>query len=212
MMHRFRLITLVGLVLMMSAGRVEAQVGCNDTVVNILRSEMQLCLEELKAREIPAYFISLKAEDLRTVTLTSDFGLSSTDDVHTCVIAPYVRVGSPQCDNYSTRGRTTFAEIFDDVNIYTLPLPLKGCDPSTVRKAVRKGLEHSYAEGVLAYRSMQDRGDTTGMEYDSLLSFSAVPSVFYYEADMSEEERILTNRSCADILMTQAAYSESMKI
>ena len=189
MKHFVKEFVLLGLISSALISSVNAQKNNDDTLLSIMREEVCSNLNKLKAREVPAYFASLKAEDLHKVTFTSDFGLSSTDDVHTCVIAPYVRVGSPQCDNYSTRGRTTFAEIFDDVNIYTLPLPLKGCDPSTVRKAVRKGIEHRYAEGVLAYRSMQDRGDTTGMEYDSLLSFSASPSVFYYEADMLEEEK-----------------------
>lgn len=189
MKHFVKGFVLLGLISSALICSVNAQNANNDTLLSIMREEVCSNLNKLKAREVPAYFASLKAEELHKVTLTSDFGLSSTDDVHTRVLAPYVRVGSPQFDNYAGRGRTTFAEIFDDPGIYTIALPLKGCDPSTVRKAVRKGLEHSYAEGVLAYRSMQDRGDTTGMEYDSLLSFSAVPSVFYYEADMPEEEK-----------------------
>ena len=189
MKHFVKEFVLLGLISSALISSVNAQKNNDDTLLSIMREEVCSNLNKLKAREVPAYFASLKAEDLHKVTFTSDFGLSSTDDVHTRVLAPYVRVGSPQWDNYVGRGRTTFAEIFDDPGIYTIALPLKGGDPSIVRNAVRTGLEHSYAEGVLTYRSMLDRGETTGQEYDSLLSFSAVPSVFYYEADMPEEEK-----------------------
>ena len=157
MKHFVKGFVLLGLISSALICSVNAQNANNDTLLSIMREEVCSNLNMLKAREVPAYFASLKAEELHKVTLTSDFGLSSTDDVHTRVLAPYVRVGSPQFDNYAGRGRTTFAEIFDDPGIYTIALPLKGCDPSIVRNAVRKGLEHSYAKGVLAYRSMQDR-------------------------------------------------------
>ena len=59
-----------------------AESYAHDTLVNVLRNEVQFYFDKLKNKETPAYFISLRVVDNKRLFLSSDFGLSSMDENH----------------------------------------------------------------------------------------------------------------------------------
>ena len=78
-----------------------AESYAHDTLVNVLRNEVEFYFDKLKDKETPAYFISLRVVDNKRLFLSSDFGLSSMDENHTRILTPQVRVGSPDLDNFA---------------------------------------------------------------------------------------------------------------
>ena len=83
-----------------------AESYAHDTLVNVLRNEVQFYFDKLKNKETPAYFISLRVVDNKRLFLSSDFGLSSMDENHTRILTPQVRVGSPDLDNFAYLPKT----------------------------------------------------------------------------------------------------------
>ena len=65
-----------------------AESYAHDTLVNVLRNEVQFYFDKLKNKETPAYFISLRVVDNKRLFLSSDFGLSSMDEARTWTTLP----------------------------------------------------------------------------------------------------------------------------
>ena len=68
------------------ACNTHAESYAHDTLVNVLRNEVQFYFDKLKNKETPAYFISLRVVDNKRLFLSSDFGLSSMDENHTRIL------------------------------------------------------------------------------------------------------------------------------
>ena len=106
------------------ACNTHAESYAHDTLVNVLRNEVQFYFDKLKNKETPAYFISLRVVDNKRLFLSSDFGLSSMDENHTRILTPQVRVGSPVLDNfaYLAQNRPSSVYIRTSVNKLTFGL------------------------------------------------------------------------------------------
>jgi len=129
------------------ACNTHAESYAHDTLVNVLRNEVQFYFDKLKNKETPAYFISLRVVDNKRLFLSSDFGLSSMDENHTRILTPQVRVGSPVLDNFAYLAQNRPSSTFT----YERPstsLPLD-CDAiPVIKEVVWNGILERYETAV----------------------------------------------------------------
>ena len=150
------------------ACNTHAESYAHDTLVNVLRNEVQFYFDKLKNKETPAYFISLRVVDNKRLFLSSDFGLSSMDENHTRILTPQVRVGSPDLDNFAYLAQNRPSSTFT----YERPstsLPLD-CDAiPVIKEVVWNGILERYETAVKTYQQMkasQDKRHGTGFRAD----------------------------------------------
>lgn len=158
---------------------INAQAYKKDTLACLLQHEAQYYLDNLKNRDIPAYFISFRVTDSKTFKLTSDMGILSVDEKHNRKLASYVRVGTPETDNYTypTENR-----------IQTMSLPLY-CDAAPViKEAIWKSVGDSYNEAVKTYERIIASQKTKKSELDTIPAFLKSPTEIYYEKPYTENE------------------------
>ena len=164
-----------------------AESYAHDTLVNVLRNEVQFYFDKLKNKETPAYFISLRVVDNKRLFLSSDFGLSSMDENHTRILTPQVRVGSPDLDNFAYLAQNRPSSTFT----YERPstsLPLD-CDAiPVIKEVVWNGILERYEAAVKIYQQMKASQKTNVTELDSVPTFAPSAVETYYERPYSEAE------------------------
>ena len=164
-----------------------AESYAHDTLVNVLRNEVQFYFDKLKNKETPAYFISLRVVDNKRLFLSSDFGLSSMDENHTRILTPQVRVGSPDLDNFSYLAQNRPSSTFT----YERPstsLPLDNDAIPVIKEVVWNGILERYEAAVKIYQQMKASQKTNVTELDSVTTFAPAAVETYYERPYSEAE------------------------
>ena len=164
-----------------------AESYAHDTLVNVLRNEVQFYFDKLKDKETPAYFISLRVVDNKQLLLSSDFGLSSMEENHTRTLTPQVRVGSPDLDNfaYLAQNRPSTSLTYERSS-RSLPLD---CDAiPAIKDVVWNGIQERYEAAVKIYQQMMSSQKTNVTELDSVPTFAPSAVETYYERPYSEAE------------------------
>ena len=164
-----------------------AESYAHDTLVNVLRNEVQFYFDKLKNKETPAYFISLRVVDNKRLFLSSDFGLSSMDENHTRILTPQVRVGSPDLDNFAYLAQNRPNSRFP----YERPstsLPLDCNAIPVIKEVVWNGILERYETAVKTYQQMKASQKTNVTELDSVTTFAPAAVETYYERPYSEAE------------------------
>ena len=169
------------------ACNTHAESYAHDTLVNVLRNEVQFYFDKLKNKETPAYFISLRVVDNKRLFLSSDFGLSSMDENHTRILTPQVRVGSPDLDNFAYLAQNRPNSRFP----YERPstsLPLDCNAIPVIKEVVWNGILERYETAVKTYQQMKASQKTNVTELDSVPTFAPAAVETYYERPYSEAE------------------------
>lgn len=164
-----------------------AESYAHDTLVNVLRNEVQFYFDKLKNKDTPAYFISLRVVDNKRLFLSSDFGLSSMDENHTRILTPQVRVGSPDLDNFAYLAQNRPNSRFP----YERPstsLPLDCNAIPVIKEVVWNGILERYETAVKTYQQMKASQKTNVTELDSVTTFAPAAVETYYERPYSEAE------------------------
>lgn len=164
-----------------------AESYAHDTLVNVLRNEVEFYFDKLKDKETPAYFISLRVVDNKQLLLSSDFGLSSMEENHTRTLTPQVRVGSPDLDNfaYLAQNRPNTSLTYERSS-RSLPLD---CDAiPAIKDVVWNGILERYEAAVKIYQQMKASQKTNVTELDSVPTFAPSAVETYYERPYSEAE------------------------
>ncbi len=150
----------------------KAQDYTGDTLLNVLRSELDYYKEKLSKREVPAYFLSFRTEDFFYQRVESEFGLGSYSESHTRLFYPQVRVGDSQCDNYMYVAQSRGSKCALPFNCSSIP---------AVKEMVWKCVTDNYQKAVDTYTKMKADSKNTSSPLDSIPSFTTVPASCYYE-------------------------------
>ncbi|MCR5820343.1 MAG: hypothetical protein K6F94_05285 [Bacteroidaceae bacterium] len=154
----------------------------SDTLLTILREELQADMKELQRQEIKPYFMSFRAAENYSVQISSSFGaLQVSTEMRQRSFTPQIRVGSPQLDNFkfetqgSGSGRGGSAAT----------LPLDCSSPASIRQNI-------WAETLRRYKIAQDRltqaisrSRTQVDNEDTAGCFSQAPMETYYEESLA---------------------------
>ena len=153
-----------------------------DTLLTIMREELQADMNELQRQEIKPYFMSFRAADIYSVQISTSFGvLQASTHMRQRSFTPQMRVGSPQLDNFkfetqgSGSGRGGSAST----------LPLDCSSPAAIRQNI-------WTETLRRYKIAQDRltqaisrSQTQVDNEDSAGCYSQAPVETYYEEPLT---------------------------
>ena len=185
--HFFRFI-LAGFIMLLSHN-VQSQTFEKDTLVAVLRQEAQFYLDQLKKKEIPAYFISFRVTDLKRIALSSDFGLYSADETHTRTLTPQVRVGSPEYDNFTYKSQNF--QLISSTEPEERPsrsLPIDQDNISTIKDVIWNCIQERYKTAVKVYLEAISNQKNQTSELDSIPSFAPATAASYYEQPYKETD------------------------
>ena len=150
----------------------------NDTLLNILKQELQADMAELSRQDIKPYFMSFRAQDTYQAGIRASFGsLQASVQQHHRTFTPQLRVGTPELDNFKfdTQGSGQARNGQGS----TLPTNCSSSD------AIRQNI---WAETLRRYKIAQDRltqaitrSKTQVDNEDSTGCFSPAAPETYYE-------------------------------
>ena len=92
-------ILLSSFLLLMASSGLKAQTEQTDSILRTLKEELNYSMMQLKQKPVPAYFMSLRMQDIQSLTINSVFGSASVYDNHSRFIVPNIRIGSKELDN-----------------------------------------------------------------------------------------------------------------
>lgn len=157
----------------------------NDTLLNILKQELQADMTELSRQQVKPYFMSFRVLDNYQVGVRASFGsLQASVSRHSRSFTPQLRVGSPELDNFKfdTQGSGQARNGQGS----TLPLDCSSAD------AIRQNI---WSETLRRYKIAQDRltqaitrSKTMVDNEDSTGCFTPAKAEQYYEEPLTGYE------------------------
>ena len=169
----------------------------NDTLLHVLREELNADFAELQKQDIKPYFISFRVQESFNTRITASFGfLGISNQNHSRTFTPQVRVGTPELDNFKFNNQSRSG---------TQPLPLTDASTDAFRAAIWSQMLTAYERATSAYRDVQNRLRSQADNEDkapcfTMLGDSAAES--YYEPPLSHpaltpaEQREWEERLC----------------
>ena len=169
----------------------------NDTLLHVIREELNADFAELQKQDIKPYFMSFRVQESFTTRITASFGfLGISNQNHSRTFTPQVRVGTPELDNFKFNNQSRSG---------TQPLPLTDASTDAFRAAIWSQMLTAYERATSAYRDVQNRLRSQADNEDkapcfTMLGDSAAES--YYEPPLSHptltpaEQREWEERLC----------------
>lgn len=158
-----------------------------DKLLQTLKSELDYSFNELKKRELPPYYMNLRASDSYDVSISSAFGAIHTSDVkRTRLLVPQIRLGNPELDNfkYSTQG--AMVERRRDAVAVGSVLPLDNNATDAIRQAVWMEVINRYDVACKMYDKAKMQAAVSVQDEDKAPCFSEASVVKYYEEPIPE--------------------------
>ena len=85
-------ILLSSFLLLMASSGLKAQTEQSDSILRTLKEELNYSMVQLKQKPVPAYFMSLRMQDIQSLSINSIFGSASVNDNHSRFIVPNIRI------------------------------------------------------------------------------------------------------------------------
>lgn len=156
-----------------------AQTLETDPLVKAMQEELQFNMEQLMAKPVPAYFMSLRMNDLYSASITSNFGVESVFDYRQRTITPHIRVGSPEVDNFKYETQTR------DMNSWNrmegVAVPYTDNSIMAVRQGIWNKTMDQYNKAVSLYHATLSQMKTNADNEDKAPCFSDAPVEKDYE-------------------------------
>ena len=168
-----------------------AQTPETDPVVKAMQEELQFNMEQLKAKPVPAYFMSLRMNDNYTARVYSDFGVSGTYENRNRSITPMVRVGSEETDNFKFNSQQRNSLDFQRFNGITVPYTDNAI--MAIRQAIWDETMARYSAALTNYSNALSTMQTTSGNEDKAPCFSSAPVEKYYEKPLDDSQLSLDN-------------------
>lgn len=153
-----------------------------DKLLQTLKSELEYSFSELKKRELPPYYMNLRASDSYNVTISSNFGaMRSSNEKRTRLLVPQIRLGSPELDNfkYSTSGAMVNRRTGAVMGGSYLPLDDSAAD--AIRQAIWVDVLNRYDFACFMYEKTKTQAAVSVEDEDKSSCFSKSPVEKYYE-------------------------------
>ncbi len=161
---------------------VHAQTLDTDPLVGAMREELNYNMEQLKAKPVPAYFMSLRMNDTYNASVSSNFGISMTDESRSRSITPQIRVGSPELDNFKFECQTGTANQYGGTSSgQAVNVPYTDNAIMAVRQGIWSETMKRYTASVNALSAAASKMMTNADNEDKSPCFSDAPAEQYYE-------------------------------
>jgi TldD protein len=150
-------------------------------VLAAMQRELARSMETLKARPLPAYFLSYEVTERHSVSVQGAFGtLSSSNDSRNRSLAVDLRVGSSRFDNtHPIRGGVPSFDVSDRFS--AVPVPIED-DATAIRRALWHQTDNRYKHAVETYTRARANAQVRVAAEDSSADFSPEPTVAAAEA------------------------------
>ncbi len=153
------------------------QSSAQEKLLEILETEVQRELEELKDQEIPPYFISYRVEQTQSFSVHATFGtLAGTNKTEGRLLTTMVRVGSKELDNFHQLRETSRSNINQRATI----LPIED-SPEAIAQVLWNKTNSEYLEAVSKLTKVKGNIAVKVEEEDKSIDFSTENPVKYYE-------------------------------
>lgn len=160
----------------------------NDILLQTLKEELNREYQQLRQQPVKPYFMSLRVNDFRRVTIQSNMGVAASEDIQEGrTLTPQIRVGNPRLDNFklitqgaaNTQGR----------DIAPWVLPMNDRDVEGIRAGIWSEVRRRYDFAVNVYRETQAKVSTNVADEDTAACFSVAPVEQYYEQPLTAEQK-----------------------
>ncbi|MBQ3827114.1 MAG: hypothetical protein II812_03065 [Prevotella sp.] len=158
----------------------------SDVLLQTLKDELNSEYQQSRQQPVKPYFMSLRVNDFRRVTIQSNMGVAATEDIQEGrTLTPQIRVGNPRLDNFklitqgaaNTQGR----------DIAPWVLPMNDSDVEGIRAGIWSEVRRRYDFAVNVYRETQAKVSTNVADEDTAACFSVAPVEQYYEQPLTAE-------------------------
>lgn len=161
-----------------------AQAQQQDKLLQLLKEELHYNMQELQKQEYAPYYMSMRLSEVYNLNLTSSFGtISGFAEQEGRTIVPQMRLGSLALDNfkYSSQGAPTQGKQMSQGAM----IPLGDEYPESTREAIWRETLKRYQYACDQYEKTKAQASVSVADEDKAPSFSAAPSVSYYESPLS---------------------------
>ena len=176
-------ILLLSFLLFVASSGLKAQTEQSDSVLRTLKEELNYTMVQLKQKPVPAYFMSLRMQDIQSLIINSVFGSASVSDNHSRFIVPNIRIGSKELDNYKFENQG-----IEDAYNRSAPgdgVAISGGPLRQYRDEIWHASMNRYRTAVKRYEEAVARSRTDAQFEDKSPCFSDAPVESYYEAALS---------------------------
>ncbi len=157
-----------------------------DSLLQLLKQELQYNMSELKKQEHPPYYMSMQATEIYSLTLHSSFGtMAQCSEKEGRLLVPQIRLGSAELDNfkYTTQG------MYGQQASQGVMLPLKDEFTDAIREAIWRETLRRYRFAYDQYDKTRTQASMSVEDEDKAPCFSGAPLASYYEAPLPESKR-----------------------
>ena len=161
----------------------------SDVLLQTLKDELNSEYQQLRQQPVKPYFMSLRVNDFRRVTIQSNMGVAATEDIQEGrTLTPQIRVGNPRLDNFKliTQGAANTTQGRD---IAPWVLPMNDNDVEGIRAGIWSEVRRRYDFAVNVYRETQAKVSTNVADEDTAACFSVAPIEQYYEQPLTAEQK-----------------------
>ncbi|MEP6619092.1 MAG: metallopeptidase TldD-related protein [bacterium] len=150
--------------------------GAPSAVMAAMQQELARSMETLKARPVPAYFLSYEIVDRHLIAVEGAFGaLNSSSDARSRTLGVDLRVGSGKFDNtHQIRGGMPSFDMGDRFSL--APLPIED-DALPIRRVLWHETDTRYKHAVERYARAKANTQLRVAAEDSSADFSDEPAV-----------------------------------
>ena len=156
-----------------------AQTIESDPIVSAMREELKFNMDQLKEKPVPAYYMSLRMNDTYEASVSSNFGVSITNESRNRQITPQVRVGSPELDNFKYENQSQGR--YYGGNGGSQAIPYTDNAIMAVRQGIWGETMKRYDMALNNYNDAVSRMKTNADNEDKAPCFSDAPVETYYE-------------------------------
>ncbi len=156
-----------------------------DTLLSILKEELEREVSELGKQKIPPYYIDYRVDEIESFAIRTSFGsLVEKNNNKGRLLTTTVRVGDYDFDNtHEFTGELSNPYLNTP---YSSPMPLED-EPSAIKQILWRTTDQAYKNALSAFAGAQTRN--TNPEKDNVLAdFSAESANSYYESPFPDNE------------------------
>lgn len=157
-----------------------------DNLLNLMKEEMNREMAVLKTRDIPAYYIDYRINEVQSSILQASFGsIVTANDNHVRVFSANVKVGSYELDNTHHESGMEIQEMPRFASINVIPVD---DDPLVIKKEMWQSTQQAYRGAMDSYKAIRTALSSKPKK-EKLNDFTKEkPSVYYEDktAELSE--------------------------
>ena len=172
-------------VFLLSVTQVHSQTLDTDPIVDALREELEFNMKQLREKPVPAYFMSLRMNDTYSASVSSNFGVSMSNESRSRQITPQVRVGSPELDNYKYESQSQNGVYGGNQSSQLIPFTDNAI--MAVRQGIWSETMKRYDMALNNYNNAVSRMKTNADNEDKAPGFSPAPVEKHYEQAYPEQ-------------------------